>query len=164
MTEGVSSTDRPRIVVGVDDSPAARRALRWAAEEARLRGTSLLVLSAWSWGSTVLPTATPLSTPTADVVRRQAAQRLDAIVVEVLGDRPSVPVVNELVYREDGAAAALVEASKQADLVVVGSRGRGGFTGLLLGSVSAQVTHHAHCPVVVVQGGRGAEGDRPAAG
>ncbi len=134
------------VVVGVDGSPASKDALRWAADYARLTRTPLLAISAWHWPVTMvvsLPAPVDFD-PTAD-----AQRALDAILAEVLGDDPGFPVTTRVV---GGAAAeALIAASHGARLLVVGSRGHGGFAGLLLGSVSEQCTHYAACPVVVVR-------------
>jgi nucleotide-binding universal stress UspA family protein len=126
------------IVVGVDHSAGARVALAFADEEARLRGAKLRAVHAWQYsyiGSTDLEGAIP--TTAADLHKLQAAAEtsLDA----------SIRVV------EGAPAGVLVEASRDADLLVVGSRGHGGFAQLLLGSVSQQCAHHAECPVVIVR-------------
>jgi nucleotide-binding universal stress UspA family protein len=140
------------LVVGVDGSEPARDALRWTVEEARLRRTDVLAVHAWE--PPIVPavdvTAAP---PPVDLVSlipelQAAAQRLvEGIVREVVGDAEEVEVRPTAVAGP--AAVALVEAAAGADLVVVGSRGHGGFVGLLLGSVSQQVAHHAPCPVVI---------------
>lgn len=135
---------RPRVVVGIDGSEAARRALLWAADEARVRDADLEVVHAWQHPAPPLG----LVLPTIDAGTSESHARgvLDATVAG-LGDR-SITV--EPILAEGPAARLLVEASAGAALVVVGSRGHGGFPGLLLGSVSGQVMHHARCPVVVV--------------
>ena len=140
------SEARRRIVVGVDESEESKQALRWAGNLASWMGAEIDVVSAWhlpagyGWG------AVPLEwSPTIDVEKR-----IDALVDEVFGsDRPA-PVT--IVVREALPAALLVEQSKDALMVVVGSRGLGGFRGLLLGSVSAKVAEHAACPVLVIHG------------
>lgn len=137
-----------RIVVGVDESEAARAALAWACEEARFwPDPQLVVVHAWEYpyrgqrGGRDDRRAE---------MRRDAEQALDEVVAEArrLGG-PSVEVVPELV--EGAARDALVSHGEGADLLVVGSRGRGGFKSLLLGSVSQQVAQHAPCPVVIVR-------------
>lgn len=133
-----------RIVVGYDSSPGAHAALRWAAEEARLRGASLDVVHAWTYyvvGATGLMPVDPTDLEAA------AGTVLDEALAE-LGTVRGVEVNRRLT--EGPAAQALLHAAEGADLLVVGSRGRGGFAGLLLGSVSQQVSHHARCPVVIV--------------
>jgi nucleotide-binding universal stress UspA family protein len=145
----VSSTEgrTARIVVGVDGSDGAAAALRWAVEEAELRQAALDAVTAWH-----IPYAA--GSPAIGLVidpeeeRAYAAEQLEE-VIGTLGARPRVQV-NRVVV-EGGAARALIEAASGADLLVVGSRGRGGFKGLLLGSVSQQCIHHAPCPVVVVR-------------
>ena len=136
-----------RIVVGVDGSGPSRRALDWAVEEARTTGAEVDVVHAWHppyFG------AQPYSVTVAvtDDMERAARAVLDDVIagVDVRGlSRPLEPILVQ-----GGAAGWLLESAKGADLVVVGSRGRGGFAGLLLGSVSQQLMHHADCPVVVV--------------
>jgi nucleotide-binding universal stress UspA family protein len=145
------------IVVGVDGSPGGLEALRWALMEASLRGAALRVVHAW-----MVPLIDALPEPWAigsrplgpsdDEVHEhlEAAARsvLDASLAEASSMAPGLEIHGELV--EARPAAALLAAAEDADLLVVGSRGRGGFAALLLGSVSAQCVHHAPCPVVVV--------------
>ena len=134
------------IVVGVDGSPGAVRALEWAVGEARLRATGLTLVHAWH-----IPTSVKMATPglpLADwAVLEDAARQILAQAAEQVR-RAGVEVEPVLVERY--AAPALIEQGRGADLLVVGSRGRGGFTGLLLGSVSQEVAHHARCPLVIV--------------
>jgi nucleotide-binding universal stress UspA family protein len=137
-------TAMARIVVGVDGSDLARAALRFAVDEARLRGATLEVVTAW-YEPYVAPTmATVAVDPT--LLEEGADKTLDAAVDGI--DTSGVEIRRSI--RRGRPAEALLEAARDADLLVVGSRGRGGFTGLLLGSVSQQVVHHATCPVVVV--------------
>ncbi len=137
-----------RVVVGVDDSPGGRAALRYAADEAARRGAELHVICAWALPGAHTAHAT-VPGPLRDAVVEEAHDVLDRLATEVLGNDPDCSTV--LVVGEPPPARALIEASRAADVVVVGSRGHGGFAGLLLGSVSAQVVHHAHCPVIVVR-------------
>ena len=134
------------VVVGVDGSTASIDALRWAADYARLSGSPLLAVSAWHWPVTMV-----ISVPAPEGFdpMAEAQQTLDAILADELGTDPGFPVTTRVT--EGAAALALVDASHGARLLVVGSRGHGGFAGLLLGSVSEQCTHHAACPVVVVR-------------
>lgn len=129
-----------RVVVGVDESPGARAALTWAVEEARRREATLVPVLAWT--HLVQPGAEFRPDLDADA----AADTLDAILadIDVTGIDVEPVTINEL------PAPAILHAARHADLVVVGARGLGGFTGLLLGSVSQQVISHAPCPVVVV--------------
>lgn len=139
-----------RIIVGVDGSETSRRALRWAVEEARLRQASLEVVLAWHppyVGG--YPYTGTLIDPT--VFEDAARQTLDEVVDGV--DTSGLPQPVERVQCLGDAASAILETAKGADLVVLGSRGLGGFTGLLLGSVSHHVAHHATCPVVIVPPG-----------
>ena len=131
-----------RIVAAVDGSATSLTALVRAAEEAKAHDGILHVLYAWNY----LDQA-HLETFDADYGEAEARQWLEALVDETLPARPEgtrVTVVN------DHAARALIDASEGAWTVVIGSRGLGGFRGLLLGSVSQQVVHHAHCAVLVV--------------
>ena len=133
-----------RIVVGVDGSEVAGAALAFAVEEARLRGASLDAVIAWHEPYTAASIA-PIA-PDPGVYTDAATSTLDESLAAV--DAGGVEV-RKLVER-GGPAEALLRVAEGADLLVVGSRGHGGFTGLLLGSVSQQVVHHATCPVVVV--------------
>lgn len=137
-----------RIVVGVDGSTTAQRALRWAYEEARLRRAAVDVVHAWH--VSYLATDRYLASTGNEWDWLEAAGRktLDAAVDDV--DPSALPESpgRELVY--GSAASAIIERARDADLVVVGARGFGGFAGLLLGSVSQQVARHADVPVVVV--------------
>lgn len=146
-----------KIVIGTDGSPGARRALRWALGEARLRGAKLCVVHAWMvplidalpepWVLGLTPPG-PSAEEVHDHLRGEAGRQLEAWVAEAREEEPTVEIEGELV--EGRAARALIEAAHDADLLVVGSRGRGGFGGLLLGSVSHQCAQHAPCPLVIV--------------
>ena len=136
---------RGRVVVGVDGSEDAVRALSWAAEEARLRDATLVVVHAWSLPAIAVPyIADPA--PIRDAAGELVEAALSGAGVDAATEDVQVCVVT------GSPAAAVLEMAEHADLVVVGSRGRGGFRGLLLGSVSHQVATHASCPVVVVRG------------
>jgi nucleotide-binding universal stress UspA family protein len=134
------------IVVGVDGSAYSLAALRWAIEEARLRGAKVRAVTAWSYPhvSTYHEAAHALKLPLAE----DAAAIFKHAVAEAAGDDPGVEIETEVM--ESGPASALVEAAKDASLLVVGSRGLGGFRGLLLGSVSQQCAQHSPCPLVIV--------------
>jgi nucleotide-binding universal stress UspA family protein len=134
-----------RIVVGVDGSQSSRRALHWAAGQAKLTGASLEVVNCWEIPS-VEPSDLPLASTFGDDVRRN----LQETITEVLGDEPGVEITVSAV--EGRAAPALLDAARGASLLVVGSRGHAAFTGMLLGSVSEHCVRHAPCPVVVVRG------------
>jgi nucleotide-binding universal stress UspA family protein len=140
------------IVVGVDHSPGARAALRFALEEARLRQATLRVVHAWQFGYIGAPGfegALPAVGGELEDFRRAAEAALDETLRDVGADTDGVAIER----RDQGTAAAvLVEESRGAELLVVGSRGHGGFAQLLLGSVSQQCAQHAFCPVVIVRG------------
>jgi nucleotide-binding universal stress UspA family protein len=140
--------ETPLVVVGVDGSDCSREALRFAVEEARRRGAHLRIVSAW-----FVPVMTYAGGFAAGVdisVYRDAATAISTTAVE---EARSIgrDIVIEAATPEDSPAAALLEAAEDADLVVVGSRGHGGFSSLLLGSVSQQVALHAPCPVTIVR-------------
>jgi nucleotide-binding universal stress UspA family protein len=139
------------IVVGVDHSEGAKEALRFALEEARLRQATLRVVHAWQYasiGGTGFEGTYPALGGDIKELRDAAERDLDATLQEAIPKTGAVEIERRVV--ENRPAAALVDESRGADLVVVGSRGHGGFAGLLLGSVSQQVAHHAACPVVIV--------------
>jgi len=142
------------ITVGVDGSPASNVALHWAAAEAVRRGVELVVVHAFDWR--VVGALTPVGDAYAAAAREHAEALVEDAVVEARTYAPSVTVRGEAVL--GSPAETLVTASAAADVVVVGSRGRGGFASLLLGSVSHQVASHARGPVVVVRGRPDAQG------
>jgi nucleotide-binding universal stress UspA family protein len=147
------------IVVGVDGSAPSLAALRWALDEARLRDARLVAVHAWIAPAPVAVPGPGLA-PIPDVdlpgqveaLRGAAEAELDAALAEVFPE--GVPDELERKLVEDDAPEALERESRSADLVVVGSRGRGGLAAALLGSVSEHVVRHAACPVVVVKGPR----------
>jgi nucleotide-binding universal stress UspA family protein len=131
------------IVVGLDGSEHSIGALRWAVEEARLRNASVVALCAWEFPHNLSPVV--MFTTQAEPFRAEAHAVFERAVALV--DPGPVDVAEEII--EGAAALCLAEASATADLVVVGSRGRGGFTGLLLGSVSQYLAVHAQCPLLI---------------
>lgn len=148
------------IVVGVDGSAESHAALRWAVEEARFRATSVEAVYVYehtpSWlaygyaeGIPVYSPEPPADPATQQEAARGRAQRLLDEAVASLGRVDDVPI-STVAIEDRRPARALVEHSKRADMLVVGSRGRGGFAELLLGSVSHQCANHAACPVVIV--------------
>jgi nucleotide-binding universal stress UspA family protein len=162
-----------RIVVGVDGSPGARRALEWAAGEAGLRRAVLQVVHAYQARHLAAPFYFPsqhaVPPATDDDVAQEPAQlemaatlqdraefeeayrsRAEQLLDSVLADLDGEVEVQRTVVEDRHPADALVSLSSDADLLVVGSRGRGGFTELVLGSVSHAAVLHAVCPVVVV--------------
>lgn len=145
------------IVVGIDGSPQSLAALGFALAEARLRGARLVALHAWVLPLTEAPGPFLLEVPgragppleqLREELGREAERRLAAALDAVAGEAGGVVVERRVV--EGPAAAALVEASEGADLLVVGSRGHGGLRGALLGSVGEQCARHARCPVAIV--------------
>jgi nucleotide-binding universal stress UspA family protein len=137
-----------KIVVGVDGSAGSRDALRWAFAEAKLRGASLEVVIVWQYPITAsLPTFGAMITPQ-DFATDARKELLAIIAAEGISADAPIPV--STLVAEGNAARALLDASDAAELLVVGSRGHGGFTGVLVGSVSQQCVNHAKCPVVVV--------------
>lgn len=136
-----------RVVVGIDGSPGSRGALRWAAEEAQLRQAELVVVHAWDMPYTGVY---PYVGDAYDVVvfQRAADETIDQALTDA-GVPDDVQVTRSLV--SGPPAKAIVDAAADADLVVVGARGLGGFAGMLLGSVSHHVANHATCPVVVTR-------------
>jgi nucleotide-binding universal stress UspA family protein len=149
-SEEIPVTDQrpePLVVVGVDGSDSSKAALRWAAQFATITGGHVDVITAWHIPSTF---AGPGYVPAAFDQSTDYEKVLGDMVDEVFG--PHRPRNMQLLVREGSAARVLLEASKQATLLVVGSRGHGGFSGLLLGSVSAKVAEHATCPVLIIHG------------
>ncbi|MFJ8790632.1 universal stress protein [Streptomyces sp. NPDC102462] len=141
------------VLLAVDGSPAGERAVEFAFAEASMRGAGLLALHVWNtWGEG--PGAEPAAPVNVVVgierLREEEQRLLDETLSEHLPRYPQIPVERRLVRSR--IRPALIEASRDAQLVVAGARGRGGFTGLLLGSVSQALLHHAHCPVAVIRG------------
>ena len=135
------------IVVGVDGSPPSRTALQWAAAEAADHQSDLLVVSVWE-----PPLIPPMGNPSLGrevMTSDSAADDLVAVIRDELGENP--PVLVQPRVAEGNPAHVLIESSQDADLLVVGTRGHGGFSGLLLGSVSQHVAAYAKCPVTVVR-------------
>ncbi|MEY2740144.1 MAG: universal stress protein [Ilumatobacteraceae bacterium] len=137
-----------RVIVGTDGSPASDRAVRWAAHEARAHGALLEILHGWTMPLMIDPGGmVPMVGVSPDDMQRQAERVVSGAITSakaIAGDY----VMGKVEQRSP--AGFLVEESQRADVVVVGSRGHGGFVGLVLGSVAQQVATHSHCPVVVV--------------
>jgi len=138
-----------RVVVGVDGSEPSRRALRWADRQATLTRASLDIVTAWTFPDHPAPLDVVPKVPFPEDTLVQAQEALDRLVEEILPQRAK-DRVHARVIRGD-AAAVLIEAARDADLLVVGSRGRNEFAELLLGSVSDHCARHAGCPVVIVR-------------
>lgn len=150
-TQRPTTSYGPRVVVGIDGSAQADRALREAAHQAVLRHAELDVVHVWSppvGVGSLGAVATPSDMEASETVARQLLDARVEAVVGRLDQRPSR--VERILVADHSPARLLIETAKGADLLVVGSRGRGGFAGLLLGSVSQQCVHHAPCPVLVV--------------
>jgi len=134
-----------QIVVGVDGSESSRTALEWAVDEASHRGATVVAVHAWEPILTAgLRSAAVYSD---EAIQEAGGAVLDEAIAAV--DPPEGVTIERRCVRGN-ATAALLEVAGGADLLVVGTRGLGGFGRLLLGSVSSQVVHHAPCPVVVV--------------
>lgn len=145
-------TEIKLIVVGVDGSDPSRAALQWAYDEAAHHAATLTVVTTWQ------PPTMPMSPPYGNLPpedyggqpRKDALELLERFTGELV---PQDPVVDVHTSVEEGKnpAKVLIERSKEADLLVVGSRGHDGFAGMLLGSVSQHLVAHAECPVVVIR-------------
>lgn len=140
------SDAQPKIVVGVDGSEGSRHALRWAAKQAELTGATLEVITSWEYPATYGWVPVP---PEDYALAEFAGKALDEAIGEVFGGQ--VPATLHKRVEQGHPAEVLVAASEDADLLVVGSRGYGGFADALLGSVSTYAVHHAHGPVTVVR-------------
>ena len=140
------STPGGRIVVGIDGSASSGEVLEWALRQAELTGSALEVITTWEWPTNygwAFPFP-PEYDPKAD-----AQKMLSEIVAPLLLSHPDVAIQSTVI--EGHPAPVLVEASRGADLLVVGSRGHGEFAGMLLGSVSEHCVTNAHCPVLVLR-------------
>ena len=144
MSTGVTmSASRQRIVVGVDGSEHSEGALRWALGQARLSGASVEAVTAWRF-----PTTYSLATIVPDIdLEAEARHMLADALAKIVGDTPGVQVLQ--LVGEGPPAEVLLRAAKGADLLVVGSRGQGGFASAVLGSVSLACVLNAPCPVLV---------------
>jgi nucleotide-binding universal stress UspA family protein len=139
---------RPRIVVGADGSASSQAAFRWAVRQARLTGGEVLAVTAWHH-----PVAYGYPMPVAPLTgaRDSAAGVLQTATAEI-EQEPGEPVQITGTVVEGNAAQVLLTISRDADLLVVGNRGHGGFEEALLGSTGQRVVEHATCPVVVIRG------------
>jgi nucleotide-binding universal stress UspA family protein len=136
-----------RIVVGVDGSPQSELALRWARNLAETMGATIDAVTAWEIPMTAYGWP---NFPVGWEPDKDAATMLAHATKSAFGD--DAPVGLSLIVREGNATKVLLDASEGAQLLIVGSRGHGGFVGLLIGSVSASCAEHASCPVLVVHG------------
>jgi nucleotide-binding universal stress UspA family protein len=140
------------ITVGIDGSHNSHRALDWAVQEAATRHSGLTVLTVHqviaSWA-----TGNPVTVPGDKALQEKERLAVEEATEKALKDaEPARPASVQVRSIMGFAAEELIEASKDSDLLVIGARGGGGFHRLTLGSISSQVAHHAHCPVVVVPG------------
>lgn len=139
------------IVVGIDGSEESRAALRWAVAEARIRKAAVRAVHAW-WGYPELEAGTSVDFDDWATIRdRDAKKFIEGFVEHTLGEIPRDVEITAVPVQGVTASEALVAAAREADLLVIGHRGVGGFKGLLLGSVSQQCVHHAPCPVVILR-------------
>ena len=145
QSSGTNEPEQPRIVVGVDGSPTSLEALEWAVREARLRGATLEVVHASFFRQVFLD-----SFPGAKEGERSI---LDAALAKAKAMAPDISIVGR--FGDPPAAQVLVEVSKDADLLVVGSRGLGPFKEFSMGSVSHDCARHAQCPLVIIRPGTG---------
>ncbi len=135
------------IVVGIDGSTESIAALRWAIHEAVMRNVPIKALHCWSYPTSVGVPSMMLTD--VELIRKSSVALVHDVITQATAGS-ATPVAIDPVITEGSASHALIDASKGAELVVVGARGHGGFLGLLIGSVANQVVHHAACPVVVV--------------
>jgi len=144
-------TEINRIVVGVDGSETSQAALLWAYNEAAHHGASLTAVT--TWRAPTLPMSPPYgAVPDRDYETQPTRAALALLEQSTAALDARSPAVDVRTSIEEGhPAEVLIERSREADLLVVGSRGYGGFKGMLLGSVSQQLVAHAECPVVVVR-------------
>jgi nucleotide-binding universal stress UspA family protein len=136
-----------RMVVGVDGSDGSLRALRWAVHEAHTRGGTVQAVMTYDWAGTE---AAVLAGLNSEAERRRAEDIVAEAVAEIRRECPYVPIAAEVLLGSPGRR--LTEAARDADLLVVGSRGHGRLRQAVLGSVSEDCIRHAPCPVVVVPG------------
>ena len=140
-----------RIVAGIDGSPSSISALRWAIRQAGLTGATVDATIAWHYPVSAGGYGwAPIGMGTTFDFKENAEQVLADAISTACDPGSDIPVRARVA--EGNAAQVLLDASDGADLLVVGSRGHGGFTEALLGSVSQHCVHHAHCPVVVIRG------------
>jgi len=141
------------IIVGIDGSANSETALEWAVQEAAIRQVPLRVITIFRqavshWGAG--PVTYPQDNAVAMRAREAAQDATDKALAHAGDARPNSVTVEAV---SGIPAEELVNASKDADMIVMGSRGAGGFARLLLGSVGSQVVHHAHCPIVIIPAG-----------
>jgi nucleotide-binding universal stress UspA family protein len=148
LDEAVADGQTGRIVAGTDGSPGSLHALSWAGREARLRSATLEVVVAWTYPTPVFLWPAAPDMPEVETLQNEAREVVERALAKVADEVTGVSVERSVV--EGFAAEVLLQRAREADLLVLGSRGLGGFRGLLLGSVSQQCALHSTCPVVVV--------------
>jgi nucleotide-binding universal stress UspA family protein len=140
-------TDSKKIVVGVDGSEGSRRALHWAIDEAKIRGSAIEIVHTWNFSPPLDPVGGFVLIPEKDF--QESAQLLVDNLLKSVSEMTSSISISTHVER-GSASQILLNRAKTADLLVVGRRGHGGFIELIIGSTAAQVSHHAQCPVVII--------------
>lgn len=145
-TADPTARDTRPIVVGVDGSSSSRKALAWAVRQARLSGQPLVAVAAWEFPAGY---GWPVPMPEGLDYEGDVRAELDTTIKEVVGDQAGLALSAEVVNGHP--AVVLDDLSRTASLLVVGCRGHGGFSGMLLGSVSRHLSTHAKCPVVIVR-------------
>jgi nucleotide-binding universal stress UspA family protein len=140
-----------RIVVGVDGSPSSKVALQWAVAQAELTGAVLQPVIAWHYPVVVGGYAwAPVSVLGAEDFEEIAEKTLAETIADTVD--PAARVRIDHCVREGNPAQVLLKEAEGAELLVVGCRGHGSFTGAMLGSVSQHCAHHAPCPIVIIRG------------
>ena len=139
----------PGIIAGIDGSGHSQRALEWAVEEAAARHLPLIVINVYQpaprvWGGAIAASEDPVL---AEHARKAAQEQVDEAMTRSGGSRTESVTVRAV---SSTPAEELLSAAGDADMIVVGSRGTGGFARLLLGSVASHLAHHTHCPVVII--------------
>jgi nucleotide-binding universal stress UspA family protein len=142
-----------RIVVGVDGSEPSVGALRWAVDEARRRGATVEAVHVYH-DDYALYAVPPFAVPAAPLPHEQMEALASSVLDHALGAVDTRNVTVERIVVRGSAARELIEVAKGAGLLVLGTHGRGGFAGMLLGSVSQHVAHHTPCPLVLVPADR----------
>ncbi|MEN9745850.1 MAG: hypothetical protein RL729_322 [Actinomycetota bacterium] len=136
-----------KIVVGVDGSEGSQKALHWAIDEAKIRGSAIEIVHTWNFTPPLDPVGGFVLIPDKDF--QESAQLLVDNVLKSVSEMTSSIAISTHVER-GSASQVLLDHAKTAELLVVGRRGHGGFIELIIGSTAAQVSHHAQCPVVIV--------------
>ncbi|MDX5458953.1 universal stress protein [Micromonospora tulbaghiae] len=152
----MNSANGAAVVVGVDGSEPATRAVRLAAREARRRNRPLRVVHGFIWPLLRVPVSAPAGSPPGAGLRNQAEQLVSDAVAVAEAESPGLRITGEIIDGE--AAAVLLGESPTAAVIVLGDRGLGGFAALVVGSVAVQVASYADCPVLIARGTARADG------